>query len=70
MNAKTLLPYMCLVIAVISGVCFLSMAAKASAAKIRLEEEKGVGKMIGHTSNTEFIFFESITKFVTTTIDR
>jgi hypothetical protein len=70
MNAKTLLRFVIVLFIAVSSFYYLSKAAEASSIRIQLEEEKGHGQMIGRTSNTEYIFFESISKFVTTTVVR
>ena len=49
---------------------FLAMAGKVSAERIQFHEEKSANRLISQTSNTEYIFFESITKFLVSTVVR
>ena len=69
MSAKTLLQFAFVLSIVLGSFYCLTKAAEASAIRIQLEEEKG-NDIIGQTSNTDYIFFESISKFVTGNVVR
>jgi hypothetical protein len=64
MITKTTLRFLMLFVVTTASMFYLARAGEASANKIRLQEEATGHAILSQTSNTEYIFFESLSKFL------
>jgi hypothetical protein len=68
--SKTILRFFVMLFVTTAGMFYLATASRLSAQKIKLQEETTGQPLLSQTSNTEYIFFESVTKFLVSAISK